>query len=257
MPKLWHGFRKLQGLTCKQKQDVLAHEACIFDTTWAKYADESEVAINNKDVNESHRIWCKAAEHFLWNLEYPGEDMPTHFPPRGQVLPKRPQKVAEKKCDVTRIPRNHFTNRVDGILGLAYDTRSRIRRLMNNTQRKDDDTDIFENEDATQVTMNFDEKCAHLIDATYEDEDYDALTLFKTSKRLNNKLHKFPDDIRTALDTHDNEQDEDDDIGFNDNLYEKLTTEDGATDDDDSDGGGDDDGRSPRSFAWSWRRRRW
>ena len=55
-----------------------------------------------------------------------------------------------------------------------------------------------ENDDA-QVQLSFDERCAQLLDPHVQPSDYDASTLYKTTVRLNNKLHSFPNDVKQAL----------------------------------------------------------
>ena len=106
----------------------------------------------------------------------------------------------EERCDVTRMPRNHFTNRVDGVLGLACDIRARLRRMVASTKVTNGEDDLPAlGDDGQQVMMDFDSRAARLLDDTYVPLDYDIHTLFITSTRLNNKLHKFPEDIKTAI----------------------------------------------------------
>ena len=63
-------------------------------------------------------------------------------------------------------------------------------------------------------------KAAHLIDNTYDEQFYDALTLFKTTTRLNNKLQEFPGDVKTALCANISEHDDlPSENLFDDHLY--------------------------------------
>ena len=63
---------------------------------------------------------------------------------------------------------------------------------------KDDDT----------VNLDFDTASAHLLDNHGECDDYDALTLFKTAQRLQNKISVFPMDIQQALSANTDVEDD-------------------------------------------------
>ena len=119
--------------------------------------------------------------------------------------------------------RNHFTNRVDGIICLASDIRARLRRLTSSCYGRHTGNDEQASDAKYDVVMDFDAKAAHLLDNTYDEEDYDVLTLFKTSSRPNNKLQKFPDDIKAAK--RANKYDHDDqpeDVISDDFLYNEA-----------------------------------
>ena len=202
-------IRALHGLTCKQKEDLRSMEAHIYDKIWQHYNNDFDIALVNKDIDECHRIWSRAAEEHLWQLEYSNDPLPTGLPRRGTILPKEDKPIAQKICDVTRVPRNHFTNRVDGIMGLAYDIKARITRLASlRSHPEDDDPEIPHLAEDT-VTMDFTNVCAHLHGQHVDAESYDALTLFKTAKRLQTKLRDLPSDVKSAKGSDESHDDND------------------------------------------------
>ena len=71
-----------------------------------------------------------AAETYLWELQGNGRRFPLSKPRRGKVLPRCEQKVDGKICDHARMERNWFTQGVDRVLGIAYDLRQRLRRVL-------------------------------------------------------------------------------------------------------------------------------
>ena len=98
-----------------------------------------EAAIIVKKVHEAHRVWCLAAEQFLWKCQRLDNNqmLPRHKPRRGQVMPTYKQQITGQMCDVTRMTRNAFTSKIDTVLGLAHDLKMRLRRLMNGAENRD------------------------------------------------------------------------------------------------------------------------
>jgi hypothetical protein len=124
-----------QVLTCKQREDLREIDEMMYAKVWERHSAEFDVAMVNKDIDACHKIWCLAAETFLWERDNPSEDLPKGCCRRGSILKKKQVPVAQKTCDVTRAPRNHFTNKIDGILGTASDIKQRIIRLKKNSAR--------------------------------------------------------------------------------------------------------------------------
>ena len=110
-------------------------EAALFDRVWGSYEQEFDAALNEEDVSKAHRIWCRACEDFLWQLQGESKQLPRDKPRRGEVLPTEMQDAANVMNCHTRSARNAFSNSVDRTLGLANDLKNRIRRL---TTHKDE-----------------------------------------------------------------------------------------------------------------------
>ena len=83
------------------------------------------------DIEEMHKLWCWAAETFLWRTDdfAMSPQLPVHKPRRGQVLPMVPQPIANKINDVTRTARNNFTKHLANVTGTLSDICARAKRL--------------------------------------------------------------------------------------------------------------------------------
>ena len=110
--------------------------------------------------------------------------------------------MATKTCNVTYAARNHFTNRVDGILGLAGDIRNRMYRLLGKQPATTHEQELTNEDDSLQQTivmLDIDATGAYIENETIQIPDYDAETLFVTKQRLDRKLAKFQTDINEAI----------------------------------------------------------
>ena len=58
----------LKGLSQKQRCDYEKHNSTVFKRIWSKYDDDFQNAAKINDHEAVHRIWCNAAEEFLWWL---------------------------------------------------------------------------------------------------------------------------------------------------------------------------------------------
>ena len=132
----------------------------MFAKIWDQHDEEFDVALVNKDIDACHRIWCLAAETFLWERDNPNEDLPKGCCRRGSILKKKQVPVAQKTCDITRAPRNHFTNKIDGILGTAYDIKQRVLRIKKNVTTLLNPSNNDEQHEMDTVNLNFDTACA-------------------------------------------------------------------------------------------------
>ena len=103
-------LRSLTGMTQAERNKALKEESEWFTMVWQWYQHDFQVAIQDKNVDEAHRIWCLAAEQFLWRCQRLDDDqqLPRHKPRRGQVMPTFKQQVTGRLCKETGIARNTF-----------------------------------------------------------------------------------------------------------------------------------------------------
>jgi exonuclease III len=126
-------LRTLTGMTQGERNKTLKEEATWFGEIWQLHKQEFENALHERNVEEAHRLWCLAAEQFLWKCQRldSAQMLPKNDPRRGQVMPKHKQQVAGRLCKETGIARNAFTSKIDKVLGTAHDLLMRLRRLAN------------------------------------------------------------------------------------------------------------------------------
>ena len=195
-------LRTLTGMTQGERNKTLAEEANWFPEVWSGHNKSSEEAIRDKNVNEAHRIWCLAAEQFLWKCQTLNNEqmLPKHKPRRGQVMPTYKQQITGQMCHVNRMARNAFTSKVDTVLGLAHDLRMRLKRLMNCSEERNAATKEQLKEQSERVILIQ----AHENDGDNEGisnkpNEYDRRTAGKTLWRLANATRKIRDAIDKCI----------------------------------------------------------
>ena len=85
-----------QPLTAKQKNELQAERADQYEAVWSTVSADFDNAINSEVINAAHRLWCWAAETFLWRTDPNLFHLPTHFPRRGLILPRIAQPIANR-----------------------------------------------------------------------------------------------------------------------------------------------------------------
>jgi hypothetical protein len=146
-------LRTLTGTTQAERNKTLKEEATWFAEVWQWHRQDFDSAIQDKNVDEAHRIWCLAAEHFLWKCQRieNNHSLPKHKPRRGQAMPTIKQQVTGRLCKETGIARNAFTSKVDNVLGIAHDLLMRIRRLVKGPDQLHTDTNEKRNEQSEHL----------------------------------------------------------------------------------------------------------
>jgi len=191
-------LRTLTGMTQAERNKTLAEEAEWFTTIWGHHNRAFEDAIRSKNVDEAHRIWCLAAEQFLWKCQRLGEGqvLPKHKPRRGQVMPTYKQQIAGQICDVTRMTRNAFTTKIDMALGLAHDLKMRIRRLVNGEENRDAATkEQLKEQWEHVISIKAHEVQGEVEGTSSSPNEYDTSTAGKTLWRLASAARKIRDSI--------------------------------------------------------------
>ena len=92
--------------------------------------------------------------------------------------------MVDTLCNATRLARNSYADKVDGVVGLAYDLKGRMTRMLARTTGK-------------SLNISYDR-----ADDTH---DYDDSTLGKTSWRLTNGIRKLWK-LQAAIQRHEFEQ---------------------------------------------------
>ena len=111
--------------------------------------------------------------------------------------------------------------------------------IFNNTQDEQHSHSPDEEPNNAHVYLDFEERCAQLLSPSITPDDYDSSTLFKTATRLNNKLHRFPDDVKNVLkanlpDTGDDQEEREEDNNPDNILYsQRSSAPDDSNDSDD------------------------
>lgn len=57
----------LENLTCEQRGKIEESRRKAFEQVWLRYKDDFDKAINEKQLDLAHTIWCNAAQSFLWH----------------------------------------------------------------------------------------------------------------------------------------------------------------------------------------------
>ena len=78
-------IESLSGKTQAERNKILKERERRFQEVWARHNDDYKKAINDKDIDDANRIWCLAAETFLWELQTTGKELPKDKPRRGLV----------------------------------------------------------------------------------------------------------------------------------------------------------------------------
>ena len=92
--------------------------------------------------------------------------------------------MVDTLCNATRLARNSYADKVDRVVGLAYDLKGRMTRMLARTTCK-----------SLDISYN----------RSDETHDYDDRTLGKTSWRLTNGIHKLWK-LQAAMQRHEFEQ---------------------------------------------------
>jgi hypothetical protein len=100
-----------------------------FAAVWKAVDSDFSDAIESRNINDAHRIWCNAAETFLWRLDTSHFSIPTHLPRRGMVMPRVLQPIANRINKDTGVARDHFTKCLAELTGGLQDIRARLQRL--------------------------------------------------------------------------------------------------------------------------------
>ena len=101
----------------------------------------------NKDINKAHRILWYVAERILWVIQGESAELPSNRTRRGQVRPLKEIGVTNEMNASTRSARNHFSNHVERLLGLATDLKGRILRLTKGDEEEEFSIDYRQSEE--------------------------------------------------------------------------------------------------------------
>ena len=180
----------LSGLKQVERNRCLRRREEKYDEVWKKHSQPFREAIEERDIEKAHAIWCLAAETYLWELQGNGKSLPMSKPRRGKVLPRCVQKVAGKVCDHSRMERNWFTQGVDRVIGLAHDLKQRLRRLLQTKQDGDLTTEEWALREKQQLVIKVSETEGE-VEGTEEANVYDHKTAGKTTWRLAKEVTKL------------------------------------------------------------------
>ena len=195
-------LRSLTGMSQAERNKALGEEAEWFTEIWQWHQHDFQAAIQDKKVDEAHRIWCLAAEQFLWKCQRLDGDLqlPRHKPRRGQTMPTFKQQVTASLCKETGVARNSFTKSVDRVIGIARDMLMRLRRLANGEERRDKATKEQLKENSEKIfRIRADENEGEIQDSDSKTKEYDSQTAGKTLWRLAKATRNLKEAINKIL----------------------------------------------------------
>ena len=131
-----------------------------FDETWTSYSDDFEHAVDTRNLDGAHDIWCLAAETFLWrycNADWEA-DLPKHKPTRGQQLPMVDRDIAVNLYDLHESAQTSYGATTDDIAGQLHDLRWKLQRWTtppgHDVKANTTDQQISINMDTSEITGN-------------------------------------------------------------------------------------------------------
>ena len=72
----------LSGMTMAEGGNINEERTRRYKQVWTWFSDQSRNATEQEDLESAHRIWCLAAETFLWELQGINKPLPNSKPRR-------------------------------------------------------------------------------------------------------------------------------------------------------------------------------